>query len=195
MIRTRMQAMVASGQARTNVPGMCQAVTRGWYNAPSVGDVDGDGRADAEDGWKSEPIGARHVGDRNPPAGVPLYFEGGGKDDGHRAQSYPHGEVRSTDWDTATNRYHPGTVGTAKSIADIERQMGVRYVGWTETISGHPIPTDPRPPAKPQRPEGVQEEIDHIKAKKQKAKKKGQTVRASKYKQVLAILRSMGKKK
>lgn len=193
MIRTRQQAMAASLEQKTNKPGMCQAVTRGWYNAPSVGDVDGDGRADAEDGWKSEPAWARHPGDRNPPAGVPLYFEGGRNDDGHRAQSHPHGRVRSTDWSTLANRYNPGTVGTANSIGDIERGMGVRYVGWTSTISGHPIPGDE--PSKPQRPEGVQEEIDHIKAKKQKAKSKGQTVRVSKYKQILAILRSMGKKK
>lgn len=196
MIRTRSQAMVAAGLTRTNKPGMCQAVTRGWYNAPSVGDVDGDGRADAEDGWKSEPLGARHVGDRNPPAGVPLYFEGGRNDDGHRAMSFPHGQVRSTDWDTETNRYKAGVTGTAKSIADIERGMGVRYVGWTSTISGHPIPTDSQPPAsKPAvRSKGVQDIIDATKAEKKRTKPT-KVKKLAKLQEILRIARSIGGKK
>lgn len=191
MIRTRNQAMIASLETKTNKVGMCQAVTRGWYNAPSVGDVDGDGRSDAEDGWKSEPTDARHVGDRNPPPGVPLYFEGGRNDDGHRAMSHGNGLVRSTDWDTATNRYKPGVTGTAKSIADIERGMGVRYVGWTSTISGHPIP-DPYS-AKPKYSKNVKAIIEAAKAEKKRLRP-DQHVRRDKLDQILRIARSMGRK-
>lgn len=190
MIRTRMQAVAASLKTMTNTPGMCQAVTRGWFNAPSVGDVDGDGRADAEDGWKSEPLGARHANDRNPPAGVPLSFVGGRSGDGHRALSLPHGKVRSTDWDTKAQRYKAGVTGTANSIAAIESSMGVRYIGWSETINGHIIPRDPEPPAP------VDPDIKQIKksAKKQLKEKIG-PVQRRRLEKILALARKIGGKR
>lgn len=129
---------VALGQTR-NVPGMCQKVTREWYNAPSAGDVDGDGDADAVDGWLKEPVSARHPGDRFPPAGKPLAFKGGGKGHGHRAMSLPNGQVRSTDMSGSS--FKSGYVGTT-TISAIERAMGVQYLGWSETIDGYKIPAD-----------------------------------------------------
>lgn len=146
-IRTSSQAIeAAKGQTR-NVPGMCQYNVRTWFNAPSVGDRDGDGDADAVDGWKSEPLSARHS-DRNPPPGKPLSFKGGGKGFGHRALSGVN-SVFSTDM--YENRYRAGytsrVTGTSVSdaIAKIERSMGVTYVGWSDTIDGYPIPKEPRP--------------------------------------------------
>lgn len=143
-IRTGTQALaVAKGQTR-NVPGYCQKVVRGWFNAPSVGDRDGDKDADARDGWLSEPRSARHF-DRNPPKGRPLYFKGGRNGYGHRALSAAR-SVFSTDM--YNNRYRAGYTSrvTGTSISDaiskIERAMGVEYVGWSDTISGFPIPPE-----------------------------------------------------
>lgn len=190
MINTPKQAMEAALKTERNVLGMCQAVVRSWFNAPAVGDVDGDGRADAEDGWKSEPEWARHPGDRNPPAGFPLAFEGGRNDDGHRALSLPGGKVRSTDFDTATQRYKERVTGTANSIEALERAFGMRYLGWSSTISGKKIPMDnPLPQPKPKRPAEVQDLIDRAKA----LKKKSGPVRKAKLKVILGILRTMGK--
>lgn len=146
-IRTGSQAITAAKGQTRNDPGMCQAVTRGWFNAPSVGDQDGDGDADAVDGWKSEPLSARHVGDRNPPPGRPLSFKGGRNGYGHRALSAVK-SVFSTDM--LNNVYKAGytsrVTGTSTSdaIAKIERSMGVTYVGWSDTIDGFPIPPEPQ---------------------------------------------------
>jgi len=143
-IRSGAEAIkVACAQTR-NTPGMCQANVRSWFNAPAAGDVDHDGDADAIDGWLSEPKWARHPGDRNPPLGRPLSF---GRKKGHRALTVP-GGVRSTDM--SGNRYKAGVTSTVTgtmpaAIAQIERSMGVEYLGWSETIDGHPIPADPKP--------------------------------------------------
>lgn len=147
-INTRKQAMAKSLNQTVNKPGTCQMTVRTWFNAPSAGDQDNDGDADAVDGWKSEPLHARHPNDRNPPPGVPLAFSGGSKGFGHRALSFPDGKVRSTDM--LNDRYSAGHVSTVSSIAQIEKSMGVRYTGWSETIDGEAIPPEPsaKPPAK-----------------------------------------------
>jgi hypothetical protein len=146
-IRTREQAVeVAMAQDR-NTPGTCQLSTRGWFNAPSAGDQDKDGDYDAVDGWVSEPTAARHPGDRNPPPGVPLSFSGGSKGYGHRCISRATGgNARSTDM--SNGRYAKGITGNA-TIPEIERSMGVHYLGWSETIDGQPIPKDEHQPPKP----------------------------------------------
>ncbi len=143
MIRSREEAAKAAEATTTNEVGRCQAVTRGWFNAPSAGDRDGDRDADAVDGWLSEPAEARHS-DRNPPRGVPIAFNGGSKGYGHRAISLGGGKVRSTDMRGSS--YAPGLTGDT-TIDHIESAMGVRYLGWSETISGHQIPK----PAKPKK--------------------------------------------
>lgn len=147
LIRTRQQALVVAMNTKSNVVGTCQKVTRDWYRAPSAGDQDGDGDADAVDGWVSEPTSARHPGDRNPPLGVPLAFSGGSRGFGHRCISRaPSGQARSTDM--FNGHYEAGTTGNA-SIAQIENSMGVHYLGWSETINGWTIPTDDKPLPKP----------------------------------------------
>jgi hypothetical protein len=135
----------------TNTPNFCQGTVVDWYEAPHVGDVDGDGDADAIDGWDSEPKKYRHPGDRNPPPGVPLAF---GKRFGHRCITLLNpGRLRSTDM--SGNAYSPGTTGTvtgtttSDAIAVIERVMDHNYLGWTETISGQLIPGFPQKPGKP----------------------------------------------
>jgi len=128
-----------------NVPGTCQFVVRGWLDAPSAGDFDGDGAADAEDGWKSEPLSARHT-DRTGRPGFPAAFLGGSHDNGHRALFVAPGVLRSTDFDGATKRYRAGHVGegTVQEVADA---MNVTYAGWSETIDGEkiPVPVKPKP--------------------------------------------------
>ena len=141
-IRTPSEAVADALSKKTNVVGACQAETRLYFNAASVGDLDGDGAADAEDGWKSEPVTAKRF-DRNPPRGYPVSFLGGSRDNGHRAISLGHGRVRSTDFDGETKRYRAGVRGNG-TIAEVEAAMGVKYVGWSKTIDGYPIPPDPK---------------------------------------------------
>lgn len=142
-IRTREEVLKVALETTHNTPGFCQGQVRAWFLAPSVGDFDGDGAADAEDGWKSEPERYKHHGDRTPPYGVPLSFLGGSNDNGHRALALRDGKVRSTDFDTATQSWRPGVTGTAHSIGAVERALGVSYVGWSETIDGQYIPHSP----------------------------------------------------
>lgn len=159
-INTSKQAIAKALEQTHNTPGTCQLVTRTWFNAPSAGDQDKDGDADAIDGWLSEPVSARRY-DRTPPPGKPVAFRNAGRNGfGHRAISLPNGKFRSTDFDTATQRYKAGVVGTANSLAAIERSMGLVYLGWSLTIDGLPIPPDPTTPAIV-RPKTVRRSIGH----------------------------------
>lgn len=119
---------------RPNVVGMCQAWTRGITGHPSVGDVDGDGDADAIDGWKSEPVSARHTGPA--PEGVPGAWSGGSRGFGHRAISLGNDRWASTD---APIRGQIGIVNTAW----FKNNWGMEYLGWSETMSGELIPKAP----------------------------------------------------
>jgi hypothetical protein len=128
----------------TNTPGSCQRWTREQYGAPSAGDQDHDGDADAVDGWLSEPSKYRHT-DRHPPRGAPVAFHGGSSGYGHRAISLGTGQIRSTDMSSSS--YSRGHVGTT-TIDQIELHMGVHYTGWSESIDGYLIPglsTNDRP--------------------------------------------------
>ena len=141
----REEAALRAEKATTFGVGMCQLWTREIFGAPSAGDRDRDGDADALDGWLSEPSAHRHPEDRNPPRGVPVSFNGGSRGFGHRAVSLGNGKIRSTDM--SGSYYTPGRIGTC-TIADIEKAMGVRYLGWSNTITGQVIPMPP-PPAPP----------------------------------------------
>jgi hypothetical protein len=146
IINTCAKAIAEALQQTRNTPGTCQLSTRGWYNSPSAGDVDGDGDSDAKDGWLSEPSKYRVIGDRNPPGGVPLYFsKNGGRGFGHRCMTLrDKGRLRSTDM--LDNRYAPGRTSTvvanttSDAIAIIERAMGVQFVGWSKSMDGNLIP-------------------------------------------------------
>lgn len=146
VIATRDQAARRAEASSRNEPGMCQAWTRGIYGAPSVGDIDRDGDADAVDGWRAEDKDARRPGDRNPPRGVPLSWSGGRAGHGHRAISLGNRKVRSIDIGS------PGRVGTV-DLDFFEDEWNLKYLGWTTTISGIAIPLGiveaPRPNPKP----------------------------------------------
>jgi hypothetical protein len=153
-MRNREEAAQAAEATVTNTPDACQAQTRAWFDAPSVGDYDGDGAADAEDGWKSEPSEYKHPGDRNPPRGVPVSYVGGSHDNGHRAISLGNGKIRSTD---AGGR---GVVATVP-LDWPEKAWGLTYVGWSETCDGYYIPLPP-PPAPPTRGPRVDEALTDL---------------------------------
>jgi len=133
MIHDRETAARRAEASHSNKPGTCQLWTRTMFGAPSAGDRDHDGDSDAVDGWNSEPVSARHPGDRNPPRGVPVAWSGGRNGYGHRAISLGNGLIRSTD------AGGPGVVATV-DLGWVERNWGLRYLGWSETITGHPIP-------------------------------------------------------
>lgn len=140
-INDRETAARKAEASKTNVTGTCQLWTRTQFNAPSAGDVDGDGDSDALDGWKKEPLAHRHT-DRNPPRGVPVAFKNkSGSGHGHRAISLGGGKIRSTDM--YGNTYKPGTVGTT-TISGLESAMSLVYLGWSDTISGLAIPIPSR---------------------------------------------------
>lgn len=182
MVNNRAEALEAARRTTRNVPNTCQLVTRGWFNAPSVGDFDGDGAADAEDGWKSEPLSARHS-DRRPPAGTPVAYLGGSRDNGHRAISVgPIGgvyHIRSTD---------AGGLGRVATVPLDwpEKTWGLKYAGWSETIDGIPIP--PIPPTGPKtRGANVDEALKRL-ARAEKLAKDG-TARDTRLKRAIAALK------
>lgn len=180
-INTSKQAItVACGQTR-NQPGTCQLNVHDWFNAPSVGDQDNDGDADAVDGWESEPKAYRYT-DRNPAVGVPGSFHGGSKGFGHRALIMEPGHIRSTDMHN--NRYEPGVTSTvvapttSQAIAIIEQQMGVVWTGWSKTISGQLIPNFEQITPTPPKPQTRGRRVDRSLRRLRKAHAKAGSVRA-----------------
>lgn len=147
-INSQSVAMANARKSRTAKKGSCQLWTRTMFNAPSAGDQDGDGDADANDGWLSEPKKYRHA-DLNFPGGVSGYFKNeSGHGFGHRVVTLDNGLVRSIDFDTKTKSYKPGTVGTG-TPGEVARALGLVWMGWAQSISGHLIPDDEKPAPKP----------------------------------------------
>lgn len=169
-INTPAEAIAEAMAATTNEVGMCQKVTREWFNAPSAGDQDQDGDFDAVDGWLSEPLEARHPNDRTPRIGYPVSYAGGANGHGHRAIYIGNGLIRSTD---APLR---GRVGTVE-LGYPERYWGHRYLGWSETIDGLKIPTDAvvdPDRREPRKGTKLYKALNKIRDARDLAKKKGQ---------------------
>lgn len=143
-IATNVQAAENALARHRNVPNTCQIVTRGYYGAPSVGDFDGDGAADAEDGWKAEPLKARHPGDRKVPLGFPVSWGGGSKDNGHRAITVGWDDRRNEPLIRSTDSPKVG-ITSSVPLSWIEENWGLPYLGWSETISGIWIPKPEKP--------------------------------------------------
>lgn len=82
-------------------------------------------------GWQQSDL--KHHGDRNPPAGVPVWW-GPKKSSaaGDVVISLGGGRVVATDWPTN------GRIGVT-TIDARERQIGRPYLGWTEDILGVPV--------------------------------------------------------
>lgn len=136
---SRAQAVVNALRSTTYAPRQCAKWTREQFGIQALGDFDGDGAADAEDMWKASKL--KHPGDHNPPAGVPVFWGGGSEDNGHAAIAFAGRRVRTIDRPAA------GLVSTVP-LDEIERVWGLPYLGWTEDLYGHVIPTvapKPRP--------------------------------------------------
>lgn len=131
MPNSRQQAVAKALSTTTYPVGMCARFTRECFGVGALGDFDGDGDADAVDQWAAARI--KNHDDRNPPAGVPMFWAGGSKGYGHAAVSLGGGRVRSTDRPTA------GLVGDT-TIEDIERSWRMTYLGWSEDLYGNEIP-------------------------------------------------------
>jgi hypothetical protein len=111
------------------------------YLAPSAGDQDHDGDADAVDGWLSEPPRYRHT-DRRPPKGVPVAWAGGSHGNGHRAISLGP-DSRGVFHIRSTDAGGTGRVATVP-LDWPERTWGLSWLGWSESISGQLIPKPER---------------------------------------------------
>lgn len=82
-------------------------------------------------GWQISE--GKHEGDRNPPAGVPVWFgPRPGSDAGDVVISMGGGKVVATEWPSS------GHTGIC-TIDQRQAQIGRPYLGWTETILGVPI--------------------------------------------------------
>lgn len=128
---SRNQAIVSALASKAYPVGMCAKWTRERYGLPALGDFDRDGDADAVDMWQACVL--KNAGDRNPPAGVPVFWSGGSKGHGHAAISLGDGFVRTID------RPEFGIVGTVP-LGEIEQAWGLHYLGWTIDLYGHEIP-------------------------------------------------------
>jgi len=96
-------ARAKSHIGRRAFSGMCQAFTVTMFGTGAVGDYDGDGDADAVDGWRKavargKVVHASQISDYSKiPAGVALYWSGGSRGYGHAAVSVGGGQMVTTD--------------------------------------------------------------------------------------------------
>lgn len=120
------RAAVKNARSVNEYPtGMCQQYVRlRCWEVPSL-------YASAIEAWN----GARdkHPGDRTPPLGAPLYYEGGRY--GHAVIYVGGANMRSTDCRSR------GDVSD-EAIRWVEVNWGYRYLGWTGDINGVTLPLD-----------------------------------------------------
>ena len=131
--RAAARALLANGPIRG---GYCLYYV--WLAYKAVGARTGRSAGTALQGWNESD--GNHPGDRNPPAGVPVWFGAKpGSDAGDVVISLGEGRVAATDWP----RY--GVVGSC-TIDERQRQIGRPYLGWSERIFDQAIDY-PRPAA------------------------------------------------
>lgn len=123
--------------------GWCQKFTNEIFQTGSVGDYDGDGDADAIDGWKKAVAHGKVVKAAkikklaDIPAGVMLYWSGGGRGYGHAAVGVGGGNMVSTDLPTS------GRVGKVP-ISRAHTQWGLTFLGYVMTEgNGHVLVQTP----------------------------------------------------
>jgi hypothetical protein len=109
-------------------PGLCLYYV--WFAYREHGARVNETYPDALAAWNGSP--GKHY-DRNPPAGVPVYFGAKpGSAAGDVVISMGNGQVAATDWP----RY--GVIGQT-TIIERQAQINRPYLGWTDNILGFPI--------------------------------------------------------
>lgn len=186
MVYNRAQVVERALASTVNVPATCYLWTRTMVGSASVGDVDRDGDADAVDGWQA--TRHRHPGDRNPPAGVPVFWAGGRNGYGHAAISLGGGKIRSTDAGGS------GRVDTV-DLGWCERTWGLHYLGWADDLNGEVIPPSPAPPkpVKARTPGQVTRARALLRRALTRAEAKGNKVRARALRAALKRLDGLGR--
>jgi hypothetical protein len=115
--------------------GWCQMFTNQLFATGSVGDWDGDGSADAEDGWKKavahgKVVRASNISSYyNIPASVMLFWTGGSHGHGHAAVGVGGGKMVSTD------QPRSGRIGLVE-ISRVRATWGLRLAGYA-TVDGN----------------------------------------------------------
>lgn len=128
--------MSESNRPSQDWTGMCMKFTRMMFGVGAVGDFDGDGDADAVDGWKSAHRKHRTTDPHAIPRGVPVFWSGGRNGYGHAAPSVGGGQMWTTDL------IRSGRVDLAP-ISLVRREWGLELLGWTEDINGVTVYTPP----------------------------------------------------
>jgi hypothetical protein len=95
--------------------GMCLSTVQEW-----LGGVHGIPWAEAA--WRASK--QKHRGDRNAPAGVPVFWHNPRSKYGHIALAIGNKRCRTTDWPSR------GRVGEC-GIDELSRRWGLQYLGWT----------------------------------------------------------------
>lgn len=129
--------------------GMCYKFSRLCYGVAAVGDADGDGDADAVDGWKAAKKNGTVVASRDAksfPVGSLAVWSGGSNGHGHAAPVEGGGLCISTD------ARGPRTVAIAK-MDDLTVKWGLTLLGYIVVDgNGRRLCTPPAPKTKPSRP-------------------------------------------
>jgi hypothetical protein len=106
--------------ARGDWAHLCLAFVRTTFRLPAV-------ESTAIGAWHNAKH--KHRGDKNPPAGVPVFWSGGYSGAGHVAVSLGGG------WIVSTDLPYTGHIAKA-SLSEIHADWGLNYLGWTEDLEG-----------------------------------------------------------
>jgi len=111
--------------------GQCMMRNRLLVNAPAIGDYDGDGMADAEDGWKFAKLKHPTSDPSAVPGGCFVWWGGGSRDNGHVAFVDPVKPGYCWSTDVQRDGYFD-----LVPIALIRKKWGLPLLGWSEDIDG-----------------------------------------------------------
>jgi hypothetical protein len=111
--------------------GQCMMRNRLLVDAPAIGDYDGDGSADAEDGWKFAKRKHPTTRVNDIPGGCFVWWGGGSRDNGHVA--FAPVERPGYCWSTDIER---AGYFDLVPIGLIAAKWGLSLLGWSEDIDG-----------------------------------------------------------
>jgi hypothetical protein len=121
--------------------GECMLRNRLLVDAPAIGDYDGDGMADAEDGWKFAKRKHPTTRVNDIPGGCFVWWGGGSHDNGHVA--FAPIEKPGYCWSTDIER---AGYFDLVPIGRITAEWGLPLRGWSEDIDGVTVYEPPPPP-------------------------------------------------